>query len=398
MEVYLKNVPYANNPDQSSSDLYKIESVGRACDLMHILREEGGLRMYELSQRANLSRTTTFRLLATLTAHGMVAKRSDGRYQLIEFMTCGKKYRIGYAAQSSEFGFSRAVTKGIVESAAKAGVELFVVNNEYDPTVALNNADALLREKVDLLMEFQTYTQIAPLISSQAAERKIPLIAIEIPHPNATYFGVNNCQAGLIAGRYLGRWAVHEWKGSVDEVLLLGLPQAGSFPEGRLTGSLLGMREVLPILADSKVSVLNGNGQFESSVQVVQRHLKKSTAKHILVSAINDPSALGALQAFKLEDRLRDCAIVGQNGSIEARLEMRRADTRLIGSVGYFPEQYGAQLIPLAMNIVARREPVPPAVFIKTQLLTSANLKQFYRGEGKGKGADEGQLAKAGIT
>lgn len=385
-----------SNPDRAPSDLYRIESVGRACDLMRILREEGDLRMYELSQRANLSRSTTFRLLATLAAHGMILKRSDGRYQLIESMRRGKKYRIGYAAQSSEFGFSRAVTKGIVESAAKSGVELFVVNNEYDPTVALRNADALLKEKVDLLMEFQTFTQIAPLISTLVAERKIPLIAIEIPHPNATFFGVNNCQAGLIAGRCLGRWALHEWKGRVDEVLLLGLPQAGSLPEGRLTGSLLGMREVLPSLAESKVSVVNGNGQFESSAEVVQRHLKNSTAKHILVSAINDPSALGALQAFKLAERLHDCAIVGQNGSIEARLEMRRADTRLIGSVGYFPEKYGEHLMSLAMNILTRREPVPPAVFIKTQLLTPANLKQFYRGEGKGKDVDEVQLAKSG--
>lgn len=378
-----------------TSDPYQIESVGRACDLMRILQEEGDLRLYELSQRASLSRATAFRLLATLTAHGMVFKRSDGRYQLTGSICCGKKIRIGYAAQSSEFGFSRAVTKGVVESAATSGIELFVVNNEYDPTVALKNADALMKERIDLLMEFQTFTQIAPLISSQVEKRNIPLIAIEIPHPNATYFGVNNCQAGLIAGRCLGRWALEEWKGRIDEVLLLGLPQAGSLPEGRLTGSLLGMREVLPNLADSKVSVLNGNGQFERSLEVVQRHLKKSIAKRILVSAINDPSALGAIQAFRLEERLRDCAIVGQNGSIEARLEMRRAGTRLIGSVGYFPEQYGAQLIPLALKMLVRREPVPPAVFIKTQLLTPVNLKQFYRDEGKSKGKDEAQLVKA---
>ena len=33
------------------------------------------------------------------------------------------------------------------------------------------------------------------------------MIAIDIPHPGATYFGANNYQAGLLAGHYLARWA-----------------------------------------------------------------------------------------------------------------------------------------------------------------------------------------------
>jgi ribose transport system substrate-binding protein len=50
----------------------------------------------------------------------------------------------------------------------------------------------------------------------------------------------------------------------------------------------------------------------------------------------------------------------------------------LIGSVAYFPERYGEQLIPLAMEMLTQRVPVPNAVFIKHQLITPANLKQHY--------------------
>jgi ribose transport system substrate-binding protein len=251
----------------------------------------------------------------------------------------------------------------------------------YSPVTALENADRLLAEKIDLMMEFQTDAQVAPLISARASERKVPLIAIEIPHPGAIYFGVNNCQAGLMAGRYLGRWAEQHWKGQVDEVLLIGLPQAGSLPEARLTGSLLGIREALPNLMESKIVSVNGNGQLEESRAAVKRHLNKSTGKRILVSAINDPSALGALEAFKNANRLSDCAIVGQNGSVEARVEMRKPNSRLIGSVGYFPEKYGEQLIALALEILAHRDPLPQAVFIKHQLLNASSVKQYYKGE-----------------
>ena len=46
----------------------------------------------------------------------------------------------------------------------------------------------------------RTIARLADLI-----EANIPVIAIDIPHPGATYFGANNYQAGLIGGRALGR-------------------------------------------------------------------------------------------------------------------------------------------------------------------------------------------------
>jgi ribose transport system substrate-binding protein len=357
---------------------YQVESVARACRLVRILREKGRLPLHELAERAGLSRPTAFRLLATLQANGVLLKNRDREYQVVGRKTTGNKYRIGYAAQTSEFAFSRAVTRGLIESAAKANVDLVVLDNQYSPVVALTNADKLLAEKIDLMMEFQTNAQVAPLIAALASKRHVPLIAIEIPHPNATYFGVNNCQAGLTAGRYLGRWADQHWKGRVDEVLLINLPQAGSLPEARLTGSLLGIREILPNLLEYKISVISGNGQHEASRKAVKRHLDSCASNRILVSAINDPSALGALEAFKDAGRLQDCVIVGQNGSVEARLEMRAPGSRLLGSVGYFPEKYGEQLIALALDILTRQNPVPQAVFVKHQLLTPSNLKQYY--------------------
>jgi ribose transport system substrate-binding protein len=253
-----------------------------------------------------------------------------------------------------------------------------VLNSQHSPDTALENVEKLLDENVDLVMMFQSYSQIAAVIATRASGRKMPMIAIEMPHPNAIYFGVDNCHAGLTAGRYLAHWAQEHWKGEVDEILLIGALRAGSLPEARLTGSLLGINEVLPNSAQARISTVNGDWNFDTSHETVKRHLKKSKAARILVSAIFDPSALGALQAFKDVGRLQDCAIVGQNGSIEGRLQMRKPNSRLIGSVAYFPERYGEQLIPLAMEMLTQRVPVPNAVFIKHQLITPANLKQHY--------------------
>ena len=360
---------------------YLIESVGRACRLLRILQNEDGLPLFELAEVAHLSRPTVFRLMTTLQANGMVVKDGSRRYRLAGGFSPGRRYKIGYLAETSETSFYRAVARGLLESAERAGVELVVLNSQDSADVALKNAERLLAENVDLVMMFQSYAQVASVITTRASSRKMPLIAIEMPHPNAIYFGVDNCYAGLTAGRFLAHWAEQHWKGQVDEILLVGSPRTGSLPEARLTGSLLGINEVLPNSERAKIAMVNGGWQFDMSREAVARHLRKSKATKILVSAIFDPSALGALQAFKDTDRLQDCAIVGQNGSIEARLQMRKRDSRLIGSVAYFPERYGEQLIALALDMLTQRVPVPNAVFIKHQLITPSNLKQHYARE-----------------
>ena len=357
---------------------YQIESVERACRLMRILQNESSLALFELAEISQLSRPTVFRLMATLQANGLVAKDGNRKYRLASGFSPGRRYKIGYLAETGETSFYRAVTRGLIESAERAGVDLVVLNSQHSPDVALVNVEKLLAENVDLVMMFQSYSQVAAVIATRVSNRKMPLIAIEIPHPNAVYFGVDNCHAGLTAGRYLAHWAEQNWKGQVDEILLISSPSAGSLPEARLTGSLLGINEVLPNSTQAKISTLNGDWQFEMSHRAVTRHLRKSKATRTLVSTIFDPSALGALQAFKDADRLQHCAIVGQNGSIESRLQMRNPNSRLVGSVAYFPERYGEQLIALALDMLTQRVSIPNAVFIKHQLITPNNLKQHY--------------------
>jgi hypothetical protein len=53
--------------------------------------------------------------------------------------------------------------------------------------------------------------------------------------------------------------------------------------------------------------------------------------------------------------------LMGHNASREARAELRRGGTRLIGSVAYFPERYGDGIVSVAVDML-NQKPVPPAV------------------------------------
>jgi ribose transport system substrate-binding protein len=363
---------------QSTRKTYLVESVVHATQVLGAFASPGEtLRLRDVVERTRFSKGLCFRLLHTLHHCGLLEKVDVNRYRLTCDIRPPKRYRIGYAAQGSGGSFAKEVRAGLERAAEAAHVELIVVDNRYQPKVALRNADHLIRENLDLALEFQTDEAIAPEVAGRYLEAGIPLIAIDIPHPGATYFGANNYQAGLLAGRYLGRWARSQWNGRIDEVLLLELVRAGTLVHGRMSGVLAGLKETVPDSLDAcRIATLDGDGQFKVSFERVRKHLRESQAKYVLVGAANDPSALGAARAFQEAGR-GTCAIVGQNAEPDARAELREAHTPLVASIGYFPERYGEGLIRLALDILSRKA-VPPAVFVRHQIVTRENVDHLY--------------------
>lgn len=372
-------MPRDSKGGKSNADQYLCEAVLRACDVLDSFRTDGELlRLSTVAGRAGLSRPTALRLLYTLERRGLVERVGKYEYRLGIRPLKKRAYRIGYGSHSAEFAFSREVAQSISAAAGQEGVELLVLDNRYSAKTAIRNVELFVRERVDLVVEFQADEHYAaPVISSKLMEANIPLIAVEIPHPGAVYYGANNYHAGLIGGRYLGKWAKQHWQGEVDEVLLLELRMSGPLPGARLTGTLVGIREVLPDVGDSQIVRLNGNGKFGDSLEVVRKHIRRSRARKVLIGAINDPSAIGALRAFEESGRAERCAVVGQNASVEARVELRQPGSRLIASVGYFPERYGFGIIPLVLDVL-RRKSVPPAVFVQHQLITHDTVNHHY--------------------
>jgi ribose transport system substrate-binding protein len=359
-------------------DPYLVKAVVHASQLLSAFRSSGeALPLREIAARSGLPKSMTFRLLYTLERCGMLEKVGENLYRSHLRPFKQRPFRLGYAAQGTDYQFSKEVSTGLQRAAAAQGIELISVDNRYNAKIAQRNADVLVREKVDLVIEFQTDEHVAPIVAAKYREAGIPLIALEVPHPGATYFGANNYEAGLIGGRHLGRWAKSQRYGDLDEIVFLALDRAGSLPKMRLTGMLVGMKEIYPALENCRVTYLDGDGKMGESFEAMRRHLRSSRARGFLIGAINDPSALGALRAMQEAGRVANCAIMGQNASPEGREELRQPGTRLIGSVAYFPEKYGAEIVAVALDILSRRA-VPPAVFVKHQLVTPENVDHIY--------------------
>jgi ribose transport system substrate-binding protein len=374
-ETVRKQVVHVKTANQSR---YIVKSLIHASRVLEAFQSTGDvLRLRDVVARTGFNKGMCFRLLYTLHDCGFLDKVAENHYRLASEVRRRRLYRIGYAAQGQDTSFDRDVRLSLERAAEREHVELIVVDNRYQPKVALRTADHLIREQVDLVIEFQTDETIAAAIASKYLEANIPFIAIDVPHPGATYFGANNYQAGLIAGQYLGRWAKRHWAGEVDEILTIELQRAGSLPQARIRGFLTAIGEILRPPEPCRTVAIDGDGQFQTTLERVRKHLRESKAKRVLVGAANDPSALGALRAFEEAGRASHCAIVGQNAEPEARAELRSARTRLMASVGYFPEKYGDGLLRLALDLLAKK-PVAPAIFTNHQIITPDNVDHFY--------------------
>src|SRR5882762_131252 len=136
--------------DVRTRDPYLIKSVVHFSQLLTAFRSLGeAIPLREIVGRSGLPKTMVFRLLYTLDKCGLVEKVGENLYQSCLRPWKQKLYRLGYAAQGTDYQFSRDVSTGLQRAAAAEGIELISLDNRYSAKIAQRNADLLVREKVD---------------------------------------------------------------------------------------------------------------------------------------------------------------------------------------------------------------------------------------------------------
>jgi ribose transport system substrate-binding protein len=349
--------------------LYLIPVLTKALDILELLQIERRPMMLEtLHKRTKISKTTVYRILKTLVHRGYVGQTADRHYL---YIARPKKLRFGFGGQSAEMPFSEAVTASLRAAAAAVGVDLIVLDNRYSATIALENAETFIQEGVDVIIEFQIDEHVAPIIADKIAKAGIPLIAVDIPHPHATYFGVDNYRAGWEAGGMLAEFAIDQWDGKIDRMVGLDLAQAGQLVQSRITGAFEGVKARLPNLHAETFVRMDGEGIREKSYRLILDFLRKHPKeKRILIAAANDTSAMGAIAAVRELGREKHVAVVGQDCLEEIITEMQRPGSPAIASISHEVALYGPRLMDLGLALL-RGETVAPYNYAAHRAITA---------------------------
>ncbi len=288
-------------------------------------------------------------------------------------------YKIGFANLTTGVDFITAVEEGMKSAAADAGnIELVIANNNLDGATALNNAENFVAQGVDGVVEFQTDEKFGNVIMNlfQSQDPQIPVIAIDIPMPGATFFGADNYRAGRMAGEAGGDYANANWGGKVDYILVLELPQSGPIPAARMQGQVEGIQAKLanPVPEENIIRLDSKNTQDVAFKAVGDALSKIPADANVIAVEINDDTAQGTAAALEAAGRSPANSIVVGQGAVESGLtEMLKPNSLYLGATAYFPELYGSKIIPAMINLLECK-PVPPAIYVDHAFVTVANM------------------------
>jgi ribose transport system substrate-binding protein len=285
------------------------------------------------------------------------------------------RVRIGFANLSEDHPFPFAVRQGLEHAvAAHQHVDLLVADNAMSGPTALRNVDYFVQRRVDAVIEYQYHADYGAVIMSKFREAGIPVIAVDVPLPGATYFGVDNFVAGQIGGEAAAQAAIVRWGGSVDRVVSLDLGAAGRTPAARMQGQLEALRRHITVGDEQVVHIDTGIGRSDTQIAVADLLHAFPDQARFVVLACTDEAALGAIDAIKQAGSSELAVVVSQGADAGARAEMLTPGSPLVGAVSYVPERYGRKLLELVLAILAH-EAVPPAVFISHELVTASSIR-----------------------
>ncbi len=132
-----------NRKEKRRGDRNESLTVLRASEVLKTFRYVGEeLSLSVVIERAQLPKTTTFRLLKTLSHGGLLERSSSGIYRSRFAPISSRSFRIGFAAQGDS-EFCRTVVRGIEKAAAREHIDLITVNNRYSAREALRKCRAI---------------------------------------------------------------------------------------------------------------------------------------------------------------------------------------------------------------------------------------------------------------
>ena len=302
-----------------------------------------------------------------------------------------RRFTIGFAnltddpgARLEGLGFTgEDVRLSFVLGARGLPVDLVLYDNAREQAKAVANAEDAVQRKVDLYIQYCDDKAANDEVARRLAAARVPVLAVNFPVGSAPLYAADNREAGRLAGDALGKFALTTWRGRLLAAAILGTTKDPSKTvQDRIAGITDGLRQQLPDVVPVQ---LDSGGNFADAQAQLRRFLAKESGAMALVATLDDTTALAAKLAAETAGRVPDTVIVSQgcdrsiHGGANANkaIDPNNRNSIVLGSVAYFLDRYGSDILPLALKML-RGEPVPPRSFTGHVLVTAKNVFKIY--------------------
>jgi ribose transport system substrate-binding protein len=302
-----------------------------------------------------------------------------------------RRYRIGFANLTEDpgtriegLGFTGAeVRASFVLAARSLPVELMLYDNDRNREKTLANAVDAIARKLDLYVQYCDDTGANAEIAKRMKVAGVPVLAVTYPVGDAPLYGPDNAIAGRLAGEALARFANTTWRDRPAAIAVVGdLGNTGDHVTERAEALAAALKDQLPRVTQTR---LDSNGNPAQAEGQLRRFAAAQPGNKLLIAALDDTTAMMAKVAVEATGRTLDTAIVSQGcdrsvhgGSNDKKeIDPNNRGSIFIGSVAYFLDHYGYDVLPLALKMLAG-EPVPPRTATRHVLVTAANIFSLY--------------------
>jgi ribose transport system substrate-binding protein len=292
----------------------------------------------------------------------------------------GGEVTFAFAEGWAAIPFSVAINKGVYRIAEEQGIEIIYCDQEFDAEKAVTCAEQLVQQDPDFAIVSNWQSGAADSIMKIYDEARVPVVNIDVWHPNGIFFGADNYVSGQIGGRAAGEYA--NGLGKCAEVTILNgvSPGEGDAAAQRMAGFTDGVQEICGALpADRIKEEIFDAGTTEQAITKTTDWLTANPgASFVLGTSIDDARAAGISKALAQNERAGAAVGLGCDEiGIAATKEGDAAATRFLGCVAYFPEKYPDYVMSIGLDVLAGT-PVPNEVHIEHQFLDRETIGTVY--------------------
>lgn len=275
----------------------------------------------------------------------------------------GGAIKIGVSVADQSNPFYIDIVDGM-ESAAKDGDELIIVDAGFDAAKQLNDIDDMIQQGVSVMLIDPVDSNAIKSAIEACDAAGIPVIAYNSPlnFEIASTVATDNYLAGQLVGEAMGK--ALDGKGKVAmltyNVAEVCLDRANGFKDAIANYPDIeiveeqeiqpGTDTALPVAENILQSYPDLNGFF----------------------ALNDPSALGCVAAVESANLLDQVKIVGVDGSDDAKAAI--AEGKMLASAAQDPVTIGSEAVETAYKVIAG-ETVESDIKIPSYLVDESNAK-----------------------
>jgi len=259
--------------------------------------------------------------------------------------------------------------------------DLYYADNQYDATIGLKNADIMLAKSPDALINFQFDSKVNSIIATKFEQAGIPVIAVDVPTPNAPFMGVNNFKVAYLAGEEAIKYVEDMGGiGEIDNIILMQMPAGGEVVMLRSEGFYQAFADKYgaDVIDPITIRADGGAGEAEQANQAMTDVLATiPDAENCVLTSINAQTMSGVLSAIQTAGRWdpEKWIVITQGADVTGNQQI--IDGLVKASIAYFPERYGEYLVPASVALMMG-ELVPAFMYVENEVITMENMKDYY--------------------